>query len=164
MAEKKRNKSGRPTKYRKEMDHLAYVACSEGGFTCAKLLKLFKINRKTLMEWKRIHNDFRASIQKGTDEFNLATAEQSLLKRVKGFDYTEQTREFNPETKTLEVVRTVTKKVIPDAHSLKFFLRNRDRKRWPDTNKIAVEVDEETLNHFEALNAARKRMQKKDAE
>ena len=152
---KKKNKGGRPTKYKKEYDRIAYAACSDGGATDVSLSKIFGIRAQTLSIWKRELTSFREAIQKGRDEYDVATAENCLKKRIEGFDYEEVVKEMNPATGKMEVVRSTSKKVIPDAHSLKFFLRNRERVRWADTNKVEVGVSQETIDHADRLVRAR---------
>jgi len=130
-------KVGRPlgsTKYEKRYDEMAFVACSEGGFTVPKLAKLFGVDRSTVNNWMVKYPDFLESINKGRDIFDCATAEDCLLKRIKGYKYEETTQELvqGEESDNLKVTKIVTKSVAPDVPGIIFFLRNRDRKRWPD--------------------------------
>lgn len=140
-------KSGQPTKYSTKFNDMAYIACSEGGFTDVKLAKLFKVDKSTITNWKRTHPKFFAQIVKGKDEYNIATAETSLMKRAKGYKYKETTKEpgfvkddkgklildknGNPQIKMF-VSKVVSKEVAPDPGTLRFFLKNRDPERWPD--------------------------------
>jgi transposase-like protein len=59
--------TGRPTDYCEEFVEMAYVACSEGGFTDKKLAQLFGCNPDTIYEWKKQYKDFSMSIQEGKD-------------------------------------------------------------------------------------------------
>lgn len=137
--------AGRPTEYDPDkFPHQAYVACSEGGFTDLKLAKLFDVCKATITNWKREHPKFLASIKKGKDEFNVAVAENSLLKRVKGFSYNETTKKAfhikdedgNIIKTEMRAVKTVRKQVAPDPTSTIFFLKNRDPERWRDKQEL----------------------------
>ncbi len=126
--------------YRPEYDRMAYIACVEGGFTIVKLGKLFGVSKQTIHTWKNENKSFLDSIRQGTDEFNCMTAEKCLLKRITGFRHTEKTQEpkisidVNGDVVEQKMVTTkiVIKSIAPDPTSIIFFLRNRNRERWPD--------------------------------
>ncbi len=154
MAEKKKHPGGRPTDYRQEYNRLAYIACCEGGFTHKKLALLFDCNEDTIYEWKKTYTEFSEAIQKGKDEFDSGRVEKALLKICKGIRFTERTSEARPiilidaegqreEIGTeLMVTKTVKKFIVPNARAIRFWLRNRNRKRWPDTKDIKLGNDE----------------------
>ncbi len=56
---KSENTVGRPTDYEERFCQMAYVACSEGGFTDKKLAKLFGVCESTINTWKREYPEFR---------------------------------------------------------------------------------------------------------
>ena len=153
MAEKKAN--GRPTDYKAEYDRMAYVVCSEGGFTDKKLALLFKCNPDTIYEWKKKHTGFSESIQEGKDEFDTDKVETALLKVCKGYRFTEKTSEARPVVQIdaegnreeigteLMLTKTVRKLLTPNVRGIEFWLRNRDRKRWPDTKDVKLGNDED---------------------
>lgn len=149
-------RSGQPTKYKKSFDKMAYIACAEGGFTDLKLARLFGIAKATLNNWKRSHPKFLASIQKGKDEYDLATAENSLKKRVNGYNYKEVTKkrvvvrdennyvvlDENGKPKTeLQITKTISRHIPGDPRSIMFFLKNRNPERWPDRFDVEVGGD-----------------------
>lgn len=133
----------RPTDYKEEYDHQAYIACKEGGFTLPKLAKLFGVVTSTVSLWMKTHPTFLDAVRRGRDEFNIATAEESLIKRLKGYSYKETTKEAksgtdesgNVTTK-LQTTKVVTKSVAPDTTALIFFLKNRDPGRWRDRQEV----------------------------
>jgi len=156
---KKKAARGRPTDYKEEYDRMAYVACSEGGFTDKKLAQLFDCNKDTIYAWKKAHQSFSDSIQKGKDEFDSNGVEHALLRIAKGFRFTEKTKEARPiylvtvkedgtevsreELGTeLLLTKTVSKIVVPNDRAIRFWLRNRRRKRWPDTKDVKLGNDE----------------------
>ena len=153
MAEKEKA-SGRPTDYKEDYNRMAFIACSEGGFTDKKLALLFKCNPDTIYEWKKRHTGFSESVQEGRDEFDSNKVEAALLKICKGIRYTEKTSEARPiilvdaeghreELGTeLMVTKTVKKFIVPNDRAIRFWLRNRNRKRWPETKDIKLGNDE----------------------
>jgi len=129
---------GRPTEYREEYARMAYVACTEGGFTDVKLAKLFGVAKQTIYNWKREHPEFLDSIIRGKDEFDVAKAEECLLKRVTGYRYTEVTRERNDQGQMV-VSKKVGKHIPPDVKAITFFLINRSRDgRWRRIQSVEV--------------------------
>jgi len=148
VEEAKKHAGGRPkgsSKYDQKFDHIAYVACAEGGFTLPKIAKLLSVARSTVAKWMLEQKSFSDAIKKGRDEFDCATAENCLLKRITGYKYKETTSELvggsgdGGETKSLIVTKVVEKSMAPDVAGIIFFLRNRNRERWPDirSNEVA---------------------------
>ena len=169
-----------PTAFDPKFVAVARVACGETGATNLQLAKMFGVCRATVQNWMNVHPEFKAAIIAGRDEFSVATAEQSLIKRVKGFSYTETVREQSPMlppallekisestakelfellNKNLVVTKRTRKHVAPDPTSIIFLLKNRARERWPDTHnikqsgelKIEGEIDEATRDILERL-------------
>ena len=150
-------------KYKKEYDAMANVACVEGGFTLVSLAKLFGVNKSTISRWMNKNESFCGAVKRGRDEFNVSVAEDCLLKRIKGYQYTEITQErkvVKDPTKKEESVQMVTTKIVtksvaPDPTSIIFFLKNRDPERWrekaevthytSDLERLIKEIDGTTL-------------------
>lgn len=135
---------------------MAYVACKDGGFTDVKLANLFNVSRSTINVWKRDYPDFKAEILRGKDDFDTKNVEGDLLKRARGFTYTEVTKE--PETipirdpitnkvigieEKMRVTKTVKKMVVPSVTAQIYWLKNRNRERWPD--KIDIDFNDLTV-------------------
>jgi hypothetical protein len=151
---KEKKANGRPTDYKEEYDRMAYVACSEGGFTEKKLALLFDCNASTIRLWKKAHEGFSTSVQEGKDAFDCDKVETALLKVCKGYRFTEKTKEAQPvimidaEGKREEIgtelmlTKTVNKVLTPNVRGIEFWLRNRNRKRWPDTKDVKLGNDE----------------------
>ena len=150
---------GRPTKYKARFIDEAFELCKE-GFTDLKLSKFFKVSKQTLYDWQKEYPEFLDSIRRGKDIFNCLTAENCLLKRIKGGRYSEVTRErvlVQDGDKTVEkksadgkkrivpklipeiiVTKKVSKTLAPDPKSIIYFLNNRDRDRWKNLKAIEV--------------------------
>jgi hypothetical protein len=126
--------AGRPTKFKEEYIHQARVAFGE-GFTDAKFATLIGIGKRTFHEWRQNNEDFDKAVQEGKDEFDTNKMEASLKKRGLGFRYTETTREPDENGK-LQIVKTVSKLVIPDTTAMIFWLKNRRSDRWRDVKAV----------------------------
>ncbi len=126
------------SKYKKEYAHMAYVACSEGGFTDVKLGKLFRKCKATINNWKKDYPEFLDSIKKGKDEFDCEKVEKSLLKRALGYRYTETTKENSIKSDDLIVTKKVRKEVSPDSKAAMDWLCNRNPGRWKKIKHVEV--------------------------
>jgi hypothetical protein len=115
----------------------------ECGGTGDQLAKLFGVSSRTVDTWLVKYPEFKAAVQAGKDYFDTGTAEQCLLKRVMGYEYTETTTDrFG--------VKTTTKHVPADVTAQIFYLCNRNGNRWrhvqkmehsgPDGGPIAMQV------------------------
>lgn len=126
---------------------MAYIACTEGGFTDRKLAKLFSVDQSQITLWKRKYPEFYTQIKKGKDEYNCMTAEKSMLKRIKGYKFKEITKEpVSPRDEEgkisgppeMQVTKQVTKSIAPDVGAIAFFLKNRDPERWRDIKAVEI--------------------------
>jgi hypothetical protein len=141
---------GRKKLYKEEFNDQARVACQEGGFTDAKLGKLFGVKPDTIYSWKKEYPAFARAVQDGKDAWDSEKAERSLAKRVTGFFYTEVTRELRPIYKEgldgkatisgseMVVTKRVKKYVVPDVGAIALWLKNRRRDRWKDYKAIEI--------------------------
>jgi len=146
----KKNKGGAPTKYHASYAKQASVACEEAGFTDARLARLFGVKQSTISNWKNAHPKFLEAVRTGRETYDTQCVEASLLKRALGYRNVEAYREPDPANPDkLKIVKTVTKNVIPDVGAQKFWLRNRNRERWPDTQNIDTNVN---ISHEEMLD------------
>ena len=135
--------------------YLAYVTCSEGGFTLDKLAKLFRVCKQTIKMWQRKYPEFKDAIQRGRDEYDTINVEAALVKRATGYEFDEDTMEQvvdeNTGERVLRVTKRVKRHVVPDPKAAIFYLRNRNRERWPDTQKHDGSI-RVTLTHEEMLD------------
>jgi len=136
--------NGRPSMYKIEYGHMAYIACRTGGFTDANLAELFGITETTVNNWKNEHPKFIESIKKGKNEFDNNLVEESLLKRATGYNYTETTREPQSDGgKELAVTREVTKHLAPDTRAAEIWLTNRHHPRWQKVQQVQISTPED---------------------
>ena len=142
---KKKHPGGRPTKYKPEFAEQVYKLASE-GFTDRKMAGFFKVDERTINNWKDKHPEFFQSLKKGKDEFDSDVIEKALAKRAAGYKYKEITRAISkkPDRKTgkakLVIIKEVTKEVAPDPTSMIFWLKNRRPDRWRDKQSIDIGV------------------------
>jgi hypothetical protein len=146
-----KDSGGRPTKFKDEYVNMAKVACAEGGFTDAKLAKLFNVVRSTISLWKRTYPEFRKALVAGKDIFDTEVVEKAFLKRCTGFYYSETTREPVPfgtkldpktgleyEISKMAITKRVRKYVVPDAKGCMDWLTNRAPDRWKKSKHVEI--------------------------
>lgn len=125
---------GRPTKYREEYAHQAFVfACQDAGLTNVVLAKLFQVNIDSIYEWKKVHPGFSDALKLGAEELDKRV-EKSLYERARGYEHSEE-KVFCNALGEVTKVATI-KHYPPDPTSMIFWLKNRDKDRWRDKHDI----------------------------
>lgn len=134
MTMKKNNpkKAGRPEKYLKKFNRMAYNICLLGADD-AQLAKIFEVNEDTINTWKVKYPLFSVSIKKGKD---LADAEiaKSLFQRAKGYKH-EVIKIFHSDTSGTTAIPYV-ERYPPDTTAAIFWLKNRQKSNWRDKHEI----------------------------
>ena len=146
------SKTGTKVIYDPEFVPMAQVAC-ENGFTDLKLAKLFRVSKSLINNWKKDHPEFLAAIKAGKDTYDTENVETALLKRALGYIYDEIIKELN-EDGDMEITRKIKKHIAGDVKAQQFWLRNRNRERWPDTKNLDGDLNlnvthEDTLDYLE---------------
>lgn len=120
--------------------HIAEQLSADYGFTQKQLAKVFGVSYETVLDWVKLYPEFKESIRKGRDAFDVEKVESALLKRALGYSY-EETSIINTFVKGVDaegnkiripakrVTKTI-KEVAPDPKSCMFWLTNRNRERW----------------------------------
>jgi hypothetical protein len=127
-------KRGQPTAYRLTFPAQAKVFCMECGGTGDQLAKLFGVSSRTVDTWLVKYPEFKAAVQAGWGLFAIGTAEQCLLKRVKGYDYDEIT--YEKINNVMVEVKRVTKHIPPSDVAIFFLLCNKSKKDWQHAQRI----------------------------
>lgn len=125
---------GRPTEYdARKYPEIAY-GFALAGYTDKEMAGFFQVSEKTLNDWKHKHPKFLQSIKKGKDlaDSDVArglfkSATGHTVKAVKifqfeGESYDHEFDEYHPPNPTAAI----------------FWLKNRQRDKWRDVNRVAV--------------------------
>lgn len=85
----------------------------------------------TLNLYKKDHPEFSEALARGKEVVDLEV-ENALLKRAKGYQYTEVTTEerLTRDGEIITLTKRVVRDVPPDPTSMMFWLANRRRDRW----------------------------------
>lgn len=128
--------AGRPSKYKPEYSEQAYKLCLLGA-TDIQLADFFGVSEQTLNTWKTKHPEFLESLKDGKDKADSVIAE-SLFHRAKGYSHPD-THISNYQGEI--TVTQITKHYPPDATSCIFWLKNRQKEKWRDTQNIEKKED-----------------------
>lgn len=118
---------GRPSKYETRYNKQAEKLCKLGA-TDKEMADFFEVAESTLNLWKLEHTKFSESIKKGK-MFADANVAESLYRRATGYSHPDV------DIKVIEneiVITPLTKHYPPDAASIIFWLKNRQKKKWRD--------------------------------
>ena len=125
--------AGRKSPYKKSYVAQAREACAMGGFSNAKLGKLFGVTKNTIWKWRQKHPDFDAACREGFESFAAEEARSSLIKLTKGFTYTEVTKEAVRDKQTgqvaMEETKRVRKMVVPNMNAVRMVFERCDREQ-----------------------------------
>jgi len=128
---------GRPTRFEERFVNMAFeIMCL--GATIQKLAEVFQVHRDTIYEWMKVHPEFSEAIQRGRDEFDSEHVEKALKKKCLGFRYIEKSCVLNSNGIVIGI-KQIKKYVPPSDVSIKFWLSNRNPRRWSLHSDIITE-------------------------
>lgn len=142
--------AGRKTAYRKSYVKQAREACAMGNFSLVQLGRLFGVSKTTVWEWQQKYPEFDEACKGGYQDYAVAEARSSLTKLVKGFSFTEVTKEgvTNKQTGQTLMVETkrVRKQVHPNINAVKLILERHDAAKQQqqsggDLSDLIAELD-----------------------
>lgn len=119
--------AGRPSKYKVEYAEQAYKLCLLGA-TDKELAEFFKVEEKTINNWKDNVPEFLQSLKRGKEDADAIVASK-LYHRAIGYEHPED-KIFNDNGTPL-VVPTI-KHYPPDTTAAIFWLKNRQSAKWRD--------------------------------
>jgi len=90
-----------------------------------------RVDRVTFARWKKSFPQIAEAMRADRELVDIRV-ENALLKRALGYAYEEVTREADPDSGALEVVRVVTRQEHPDVAAIMKWLHNRRPDRWRD--------------------------------
>lgn len=121
----------RPTAYRKEFAEQAKELC-ELGATDMELAEFFRVDVRTVYNWKHTHAEFFQSLKVGKDALD-DRVERSLYQRAVGYSYNSE-KVFQNKG---EIIRAATiEHVPPDASAALLWLKNRRGDAWRDKTDV----------------------------
>ncbi|HJJ36486.1 MAG TPA: hypothetical protein O0X27_04850 [Methanocorpusculum sp.] len=115
-------------------DKILERAASDRYFrpTNTALALMFCVSYDTIILWKRKYPPFADAIEKAYDAAS-DHVEDSLLKRVHGYEFVEEREEASDDG----IKRVTTKKHMPaDPSLLKYYLNNRRPEEWSDRQEV----------------------------
>lgn len=108
------------------------------GLTDEQIAKNIGIATSTFYNWEKKSIEFLEALKKGKEVVDFEV-ENALLKRALGYEYVEETYEYDILTKK------VKKYVAPDTTAQIFWLKNRKPNKWRD--KVIGDENEEAINN-----------------
>lgn len=131
--------AGRPSKYKNEYAEQAFKLCLLGA-TDKEMADFFEVEESTLNNWKKDYPEFLESIKKGKDCADANVADR-LYQRARGYEHDDI------ELKVVSVGQgqgsevqeiPIRKYYPPDTTAAIFWLKNRQREKWRDTQNHEV--------------------------
>jgi hypothetical protein len=136
---------GRPSQYKPEFAEQARKFCLLGA-TNDRLAEFFGVAASTLDNWIKDKPDFAEAVKAGRAVADAEVA-HSLYRRATGYSH-RAVKLFLHEGRVIE--HEYTEVYPPDATSMIFWLKNRDRENWRDKVDHSHSVDDDMLKAFDA--------------
>ena len=133
------------TKYEKDFP-LRAEDYARRGMTDKEIAKSLGIDETTFYRYQIKYRQFRQALKKGKAPVDVEV-ENALLKRARGFSYTETVREFkideksDKETKTPTSIKKTRKMVVPETAACMAWLKNRRPQLWRDRHDFNLSGD-----------------------
>ena len=118
---------------------LLLAAWARDGLTDEQISHNMGIRRSTLSEWKNKFPDISDALKKNKEIVDVEV-ENALLKRAKGYEFTEEKIEVETNRHGQVVGRKVAqtvKQVVPDVGAAAMWLKNRRPDRWRDNPTVS---------------------------
>lgn len=125
----------------------AIVKSLDNGCTLTAACDAAHIHRITLWSWRRKDPKVADLIERAL-ESQIQVVEDALFKRAAGYRYEEVTKERAQGSQDKQVIRVVTKEVVPDTTAIMFYLMNRVSHRWVDKRAVVnnTNINKVTVN------------------
>jgi hypothetical protein len=135
IKEVKRSQRRPKSKYDPAMDEIAYKLALL-GLNSEAMAKFFGVVPKTIDKWTELFPEFKIAIERGREVADSNVA-NSLYNRAIGCSVEQEKVIINPSSG--EVHRTTIVENLPaDITAAKFWLTNRQRGLWSNTDKVEV--------------------------
>lgn len=128
------NKGGKggPSLYKEEYSKLAYRMCLLGHVD-TDLALVFGVSEVTINAWKKKHPEFAQALIDGKAIADGNVAEKLYQKAI-GFTMKEQ-HIIQYQGQVTEIIE-IDKEVAPDTAAIRYWLNNRQSKKWRDKQEI----------------------------
>jgi hypothetical protein len=136
------NPVGRPTKYKDEYNEQVEKLCKLGA-TDKEIADFFDVDESTINNWKSTYPEFLVSIKKGKDLADANVAD-SLYKRATGYQHEDT---YFSNFQGMVSATPYTKHYPPDPTSMIFWLKNRRKAQWRDSQNIDLTSKDKELNN-----------------
>lgn len=103
------------------------------GYNISQAAEKADITRKTIYLWIKADKKFAKDMKRADEsriKIEIDMVKSALLKRACGYEYNEV------HTENGEVKKVITKQVAPDTGAIVFYLCNRDKDNFKNTQKI----------------------------
>jgi transposase-like protein len=127
--------SGMPTKYKPEFDEQVKKLSLLGAID-TEIADFFGVCETTLNKWKKAHKSFREAMMSGKIIADANVAER-LYERAMGVKIKNQ-KALVDRFGTPHVVN-VEEEIAPDVNAQRFWLNNRNPKRWRDKQTLDID-------------------------
>lgn len=134
------NERKRGSKYFPEIGS-EIVELRQAGWTDIEIADHLGVNKTTLYDWMARHQEFAEAMK--SDKQAIERVKATLYNTAIGYSYVEQQAikvKTGEHTEEVEVV-DVVKHVPPVPSSIIFFLKNKDRANWTDTQRVETDVN-----------------------
>jgi hypothetical protein len=128
-----RRSAGRPTKYDPDFCRQALVLAKLGA-TDGELAEAFDVTKRTIINWRADHDEFRQACEIGKDIAN-DRVERSLYERAVGYSH-EATKIFYNSRTGQTVCEPYIERFPPDTAACFIWLKNRKSHEWRDRHEI----------------------------
>lgn len=115
------------------------------GSTDSEIALMMGLNPKIIKAWREMYPDFDKAIEEGRTAADMEVL-QALHKKAVGYEYE---KDIVVKTRDGADIETVTHVVEPETNAIKFWLQNRDPKRWSDRRHMQLtgKDDEPAIKH-----------------
>ena len=148
-------KRGRPTKFTKDK-RIKAEKLSRRGFTDKEIAEILDINESTFHRWKLKQEPFCKSLNMWKETAD-SKVEHSLYERACGYSHAETKAQWvdNKDGARWEYAELI-KHYPPDPTSMIFWLKNRQKEKWRDSQDLNVDASKGLLQQIAQVYRSQK--------